>query len=167
MAMPKLIGRMDSAEEDYFPWKGTSTVLGATEKAIDLNGDDMNLFKGTYKMESYVVSVMICLVLPEVDGTFQGWFEGGGKSLLFDKNGKMTTLLQNIVVEFSDLIGSLLKRNLSVQNFSMENIYVKVFQDLPPKLCILLVKEIASSITRNFHKRSRWSFTAIELALKW
>lgn len=38
------------------------------------------------------------LVIPKVHSTFKAWFENGGKSMLFDKVGHMTPVLQTMLM---------------------------------------------------------------------
>lgn len=39
-----------------------------------------------------------CIVIPKVHRTFQYWLESGGKCLLFDRMGHMTSILHDLIM---------------------------------------------------------------------
>ncbi|KAK8450698.1 hypothetical protein SEVIR_6G076400v4 [Setaria viridis] len=79
------------------------------------------------------------LVIPKVHFSFQSWFEKEGKNLLFDEMGHMTVMLENMIIEYCDLVESLLKKKLIIKNFDMDNVFVNVYVGVPT-LCVLLTE---------------------------
>lgn len=72
-----------------------------------------------------------CIVIPKLHSTFQYWFENTGKSLLFDTMDHMTSKLYDMIMEFCDLIESLLAQGLVLEHFDMDNIFVNVLGGVP------------------------------------
>ncbi|KAG2622076.1 hypothetical protein PVAP13_3NG287141 [Panicum virgatum] len=125
--------------------------------------DSLNLNKGKYKMHSFSSDVLIDKreglpldifdhlrnfrhdnVVPHLDFYIQGkrfgrFFDNEGKTMLFDERGHMTHIFEKLIIEYFDMFESLLKQNLILEKFDIDNMFVNIF-DRVPTLRVLLTE---------------------------
>lgn len=63
------------------------------------------------------------LALPIIETSFSYWIRKEGKKLLFDRDGNMSTLFKNMIVDICDVVEKLRKRKILIKNLGWENLY--------------------------------------------
>ncbi|XP_039803933.1 uncharacterized protein LOC120668041 [Panicum virgatum] len=66
-------------------------------------------------------------------------FDNEGKTMLFDERGHMTHIFEKLIIEYFDMFESLLKQNLILEKFDIDNMFVNIF-DRVPTLRVLLTE---------------------------